>query len=189
MSFYDKIVQVISNHCGEYYDGCGGESPSVITYDTPEALVLALQGELTSHEVVKTLLANNSFRAALERQGWCDLEQATKVAEKATLGTEFFLWETKESYSSPRKIDFDKLTKYAADHLAKDGTVLLCTITKGSLHKLNRKVHTAYLAAKKKVEEKKKAAKKGAETRAQKKREKKLAEAKKLLQEAGELDK
>ena len=188
MTFYNKTVQIISIADDGCYECGGGGSTTVDTYHTAESLTKALSYEFAKKDVVKALLDNERFRTALEDQGWCNLEQATKVAEKATLGTQFFIYEP-HRYGSVRKVNFDKLSKYDADLLAKEGTVLLCEITKGSLSKLNRKVYSSYLAAQKKIDARKQAAKKGAETRARKRKEKKIAAAKKLLKEAGELDK
>lgn len=184
--FYNKIVQIISSGCDYDWDDHHEGPPVVTTYDTAESLVDVIVGELSTCSIIKKLLANDAFVKQLEAAGWANLEQAEKVAEKATLGTSFYIWDTKESYARPRKIDFDKLRVYEADQLAKDSTELLCNITKGSLRKLNRKVYDSYLKAKKKAEERKVAAKKGAETRAANRKQKKIDAAKKLLKEAGE---
>lgn len=186
MFFYNKLVQIISSECDSYYDGCNSEAPSVTTIENASELIQTFLSELSSHPSVEQLLKNTAFTDRLKALGWINLAQAEKVSKKATLGTEFFIWDNKGYNSSPRAIDFDKLTAYDAENLAKDTTRLLCTITKGSLNKLNRKIYTKLLEAKERIKTRQEAAKRGAATRAKKAKDKKIAAAKKLLAEADE---
>jgi len=185
--FYNKILQIISS---SFYEDDETSVPEIETHSDIESLVKALEGELTLNpSVVEFLLKNPNFKQNLESQGWINAAQAERVAEMATLGNQFFTYDTSERYSAPRRIDFDKLTDYDAKTLAKDETVILCTLTKGSLSKLNSKVYKSYLKAKKKVEEQKTARQKSAETRKKNAQAKRVEAARKLLLEAGELDK
>lgn len=186
MSFYNSIVQIISSKCESYCDGCDHEAPAVTEISSIAALIDAFQGDLNGRPAVKKLLSHSTFKDRLKELGWINLAQAEKVSKKATLGTEFYIWDTRQSYSRPRAIDFDKLTAFDAEDLAKDTTKLLCSLTKASLHKLNRKVYNKLKEAKKKIAIRQKAAKKGAVARAKKAKAKKIAAAKKLLAEAGE---
>lgn len=191
MSFYDKLVQVISRSCENmcYYDHC--DCPPVArSYDNALDLVTNLGSYFHDKLVVEKLLSDQHFVDQLKAQGWVNIKQAEEVSEKATLGTEFFLWnlDRRNHYATyPTAVDFDKLTDYDAKELAKDDTKILCTITKGSLKRLNGKVYRSYLAAKKKLKEKQQKAKDRAAKRAATIKQKKLAEAKELLKEAGEL--
>ena len=122
----------------------------------------------------------------LRKYGWAHIETAKDREERKALEQELFLLDETVAYSyrEPKfaKIDPDNLTDDQLRQLAKSAKIVQCVSAKSVLSESQYK---RLQTKKKQLEDMRERAKKSAEKKAATKKEREIARAKKLLEEAG----
>lgn len=183
---YNQKVLLIST--GNYYED--GDIPTVYTQEIDSCVNLAksFASDLANdHNAMQALLANKEFIAALDRAGFRDVAKIQDVEAKISAGKRFYTYETTNYGGSLREVDLTKIEGYQADHLASEKVLILQSIDKSQISKVNSGAYKRMLGAKKRIEAAAKARTAKAAQRAEKKKQKELEKAKQLLVEAGEL--
>jgi len=195
MLFGKKLLLIESNvSCSCYASDYCDCTPDITIreLDSDSDIRNLITSEPDRHSLVDTLIEDPSFQLALKAKGWINFHNLKGQQEKVKFQERFFIasgMKSNHSYSTIREVDLSKLSEYEARQLAdKEDASLFQKITTTSLKDINPKAYAAYLKESKKKKVASERAKKAAETRKRKKKEKEIAKAKKLLEEAGELE-
>lgn len=184
---FQRKVLLIST--GEYYSE--DDTPSVYSQElsTCTEVVNALANDIAyDHNAMQALLKNKAFIEALDRAGFRDVEKIQDVEAKISAGKRFYAYDTNTyGYGSLREIDLTNMQPYEAERLASEKVLILQSVEKSSLSKVNNTAYRRMLGAKKRIEAAAKARTAKAAQRAEKKKQKEIEKAKQLLTEAGEL--
>jgi len=179
-----KVIVVSSDDSS--YDDPYDATVEVLVLDDICAIVKSLVGEIASSDSsMQLLLDNRLFSDFLAQKGYVDTKKVDRISGKVKMLDRF--WWTNDSYRM-NQVDLEKLSLYDIDNLAREDTVLLQEIAKACIGKISPGSHKKILAKKRAIKEKKDKAKKIAQARADKKKAKEIEKAKKLLQDAGEID-
>ena len=181
---YNEKVLLIST--GNYYED--GDQPTVYTreIDSCTDLAKSLANDIANdHNAMQALLANKEFVAALDRVGFRDVAKIQDIEAKISAGKRFYTYETTNYGGSLREVDLTKIEGYQADHLASEKVLILQSIDKSQMAKVNSGAYKRMLGAKKRIEAAAVARTAKAAGRAEKKKQKELENARKLLKEAG----
>lgn len=183
---FQRKVLLIST--GEYYSE--DDTPSVYSQElsTCTEVVNALANDIAyDHNAMQALLKNKAFIEALDRAGFRDVEKIQDVEAKISAGKRFYAYDSQGYAGSLREIDLTNMQPYEAERLASEKVMILQSVEKSSLSKVNNAAYRRMLGAKKRIEGAAKARTAKAAQRAEKKRAKEIEKAKQLLTEAGEL--
>lgn len=181
---FQKKVLVVST--GEYYDEHDTPTVYIQEIDSCTDLVKCLVSDIANdHNAMQALLANKDFVAALDRAGFRDVAKIQDIEAKISAGKRFYTYETTNYGGSLREVDLTKIEGYQAEHLASEKVLILQSIDKSQISKVNSGAYKRMLGAKKRIEAAAKARSAKAAGRAEKKKQKELENARKLLQEAG----
>lgn len=182
---YNEKVLLIST--GSYYEE--GDTPTVHTQeiDSCTQLMKLLVNDLANNvDAMKVLLENKYFVDALDRAGFRDVAKIQDIEAKISAGKRFYTYQTNGGYGgSLVEVDLTNLVGYQAEHLASEKVLILQSIDKSQMAKINSGAYKKMLGAKKRIEAAAKARTAKAAGRAEKKKQKELENARKLLQEAG----
>jgi hypothetical protein len=187
--FYGKKVLILETE-GDCYDCGGSDQVKVTVVEDAKTFVAQMAQELANNiQAMDALLANEQFKKALDQRGFRDLAKCRKIADRAVLENRYYICNFGSgSYPHMREVDIENVSTYEAEDLSKKDTMLFQSVGISTLKKNNPKAYKAYQKAE---EAKNKRAKAAAEKKAAKKeqqRQKEIEAAKRLLEEAGELD-
>ena len=186
-----KLLLIEAQHDCDCYD-CDGCTPTLVTKELVTASDVAnILRDADMYTLLADLLKNNTtFQRALKDAGWANYQTLKGQKDKVSFTERFYLVEgmTKASSSYIKRIvevDLENLSDYDANKLVNtDDAALVQRISTTSLKTLCPKAYKAYLAETKKKKAASERAKKAAVTRKQKKLEKELEKARKLLADA-----
>lgn len=183
--FCDKKLILVKNN----YQGCKYESDqpeiTVEEVNTPKLFVeLACQTDV--YNLLKAILENPIAQNALEQLGYLNVEKLKSEQDKVVLNKRLFLFTYK--YKQLEEISsLEKVSSYDLELLAKEEAILLQEVSLTTLGKISSKVYKKYKEIKARILSQQEKQKLSAQKRAKKKRDKQVAEAKKLLEEEGVL--
>lgn len=138
---------------------------------------------VSGDKLVAELVKHPGFVKQLDALGYRDVTKLKDAAEKVVAGRRYYSYDTSRPYSSLREIDITKSTD--GETLASDSVALLQEVDKSCLKSINKPLFDSI----KKARNRSRAAKNAAVTRlklsAEKKKQKELERAKKLLEQEG----
>lgn len=182
--YNEKVLFISTGSCYEE-----GDTPTVYTQeiDSCTQLMKLLVNDLANNvEAMKVLLENRYFVAALDRAGFRDVAKIQDIEAKISAGKRFYTYQTTGSYGgSLVEVDLTNLIGYQAEHLASEKVLILQSIDKSQMEKINPGAYKKMLGVKKRTEAAAKARTAKAAGSAEKKKQKAIENARKLLQEAG----
>ena len=183
---FQKKVLLIST--GESYSE--DDTPSVYSQELNSCadVVNALVNDVAyDHSAMQVLLGNKAFLEALDRAGFRDVEKIKDVEAKISAGKRFYVYDVSGYSNSLKEIDLTNMGRYEAERLGSEKVMILQSVDKSSLSKVNNTAYRHMLGFKKRMEAAAKARTAKAAQRAERKKAKEIEKAKQLLTEAGEL--
>jgi hypothetical protein len=190
-----KILVIKTNHYCEcdYGDCCC--DPEITTQEL-DVLDLADSKDYDLRQAASSLALkalesdDENLHRLLRQKGWVNIQEIKDREEKLAASKQYWYYQGKPKYGMAlHPIDLEHISVHTARQLADEETHVVQAVTKTSLKKLfDREQKEAYdqEAARLKKEKAKRAA--AAKARRDKKKQKELEKARKVLEEAGELN-
>jgi hypothetical protein len=180
----DQKIFLIEAKCEDYYEGDCNPVLSVRETDILE-LVKLHSYQLGSAQLIQELLKNPVFVAQLEAQGFQDIKKIKQVADNIVYGTKFMVDQPSQAhYLRGTVVDLKDLPHYGAS-LANEKVTLLHVVDKACIEKLSPETHKAMVAQLKRNRSLNAKKAVNSKQREEKKKQRKIEKAKKMLMEAG----
>jgi len=182
---YNKKVLVIENTCDSYDESSNIDIEEIATV---QELVKKFLNDIVNDEsAVNLLLQNKDFLAAIEGQGYKNIEKIKSLEEKVIVEKHFY---TFEAYTSGcdgghlKEINFQNLDAY---FLSRENVILLQNINKESFKKIDPEFYKKFQEVQEYRDIQKIRREERMKKKEQNKKSKEIEKAKNLLKEAGEL--
>jgi len=163
---------------------CEEESIDVDVIDSALDIVKQFPYEFTSDEVIKSLLQNQGFTAALKKHGFVNTNKEKELGNLKS-SKKYYLYNKK--FKSLLDIDLVNIQDHEVSDLVKPHIILLQEIDRSSLKGIFPKIYKKYITERKKEIENEKKAKERKSLKIKKSKDKEIEKARQILKEAGEI--
>lgn len=132
-------------------------------------------------EAIEILLKDPRFIDCLKNSGYVNMDKIEDNDKKILAGKEFYIYRN----FCLEKFNFDRMTDYDSASLADDNSLLLQSINKSSLSKINKPAYDKMIKKRKVIEAEVKRKKEKAAASRERAKQRAIEKARKLLEESG----